>query len=212
MTPRSLMESDMENQGKVFLGTGLVLGPTEVARLADEAGLASELDEYALLVPFRSDILSCVEGGSLTELARLEIKPAPDESLMATLTVRLGAFAMKFAIPLVDAVAMQWFLEAATHKRATVLLEVPETGQFGMLQVRIGVQKVLISQGNARASASREAVRRELLAEFFRSETNELMNAQKSGVKPEQGCVFVCVPSSMQDESSTAASGQSRLH
>lgn len=202
----------MEIQGKVFLGTGLVLDPTEVARLADEAGLSSELDEYALLVPFRSDILSCVEAGSLTELARLEIKSAPDESLMATLTVRLGAFAMKFAIPLVDSVAMKWLVEATGHKRVTVLMEVPEAGQFAMLQVRVGVQKVLISQESAQGSASREAIRRERLAEFLRSETNELMNSQNSGVKPEQGCVFVCVSSSMQNESSTAAPGQGRLH
>lgn len=209
----SLLESDMENQGKVLLGTGLVIGSDEILTLIEGLSLATELSKYALLVPFRDDILSRVEGGSLNELASLEIKSAPDESLMATLTVRFELFAMKFAIPLVDVVAMKWLAEATKIKCATVLMEVPETGKLGVLRVQLGVQRVTISRGESSQGAlPSERARRELLADFLKVETNSLMLKQGSGSGPELGCLFVCVSRAMSDANSGLIPGQSPVH
>ncbi len=199
------MEPKVENyRNKVFLGNGVLLAPDETSKLVNEIGEPASFAKYALLVPFSSDLLSCVEDGSLNELAMLETKSAPDESFIATLGLHFGVFAMKIAIPLVDAVALEWLAEATKHKRAMVLMEVPESQQLGILHVRVGKQRVSISQGcNSEGASANEGMRPKLLAKFLEAEMDDLMSEETSGLKAEHGAMFVCVSRAMLRASSS---------
>lgn len=208
------MEPKMENHGnKVFLGNGVLLAPDETSKLVDEIGEPASFAKYALLVPFRSDLLSCVEDGSMNEPAMLETKSAPDESFIATLALHFGRFAMRIAIPLVDAVALEWLAEATKNKRAMVLMEVPETHKLGILHVRVGKQRVSISQGcNSEGASANEGTRLQLLGKFLEDEMNEVMSEEGSGLKAEHGAMFVCVSRAMLRASTSNLQGQGRIH